>query len=97
MDLLEIYFFIFDFSKQYVMLLFFPKLRGRFTHGTVRANVFFSDNFNVFFKGRNKKAILLKDLYLLLNIQIILHMGWGQGVVKARHETMKMYVHIHKI
>ena len=77
---------------------FFPKLRGRFTHGTVRANVFFSDNFNVFFKGRNKKkAILLKDLYLLLNIQIILHMGWGQGVVKARHETMKLYVHIHKI
>ena len=59
MDLLEIYFFIFDFSKQYVMLLFFPKLRGRFTHGTVRANVFFSDNFNVFFKGRNKKAILI--------------------------------------
>ena len=98
MDLLETYFFIFDFSKQYVMLLFFPKLRGRFTHGTVRANVFFSDNFNVFFKGRNKKAILLIDLYVLLkfNIQIILHMGWGQGF-KARHETMKMYVHIHKI
>ena len=58
MDLLEIYFFIFDFSKQYVMLLFFPKLRGRFTHGPVRANVFFSDNFNVFFKGRKKSYII---------------------------------------
>ena len=48
-------FFIFDFSEQYVFfLIFFPKLRGRFTHGTVRANVFFSDNFNVFFKEGTK-------------------------------------------
>ena len=68
MDILEIYFLSLIFSERYVFFLFFPKLRGRYTHGTVRANVFFSDNFNVFFKRRNKKSILLKDLYLLLDI-----------------------------
>ena len=55
-------FFIFDFSEQNVLFLFFLKLRGRLTHGTVRANVFFSDNFNVFLKEMNKTAILSKDL-----------------------------------
>ena len=68
MDILEIYFLSLIFLSNMFSSYFFPKLRGRFTHGTVRANVFFSDNFNVFFKRRNKKSILLKDLNLLLNI-----------------------------
>ena len=52
MDLMEMYFFIFDCSEKNVLFLIFLKLRGRFTHGTVRANVFFSDNANVFLKRK---------------------------------------------
>ena len=75
---------------------FFPKLMGRFTHGTVRANVFFSNNFNVFLKERNKKASLLKDLSFIKYLNYITHEGL-QEFIKASHETMNMYVHIHKI
>ena len=54
MDILEIYFLSLIFPSNMFSSYFFPKLRGRFTHGTVRANVFFSDNFNVFFKEGTK-------------------------------------------
>ena len=50
MDLLEMYFLSLIFLSNMFCSSFFPKLRGRFTHGTVRANVFFSYNFNVFLK-----------------------------------------------
>ena len=69
-------FFIFDFSEQYVLFFIFPKLRGRFTHGTVRVNVFFSYNFNVFLKGRTKKGILLKDLPFIKYLNNITQ-EWG--------------------
>ena len=52
MDLMELYFLSLIFSEKNVLFLFFLKLRGRFTHGTVRANVFFSDNANVFLKRK---------------------------------------------
>ena len=90
-------FFIFNFSEQYVLyFFFFQKLRGRFTHGTVHANIFFSDNFNVFSKGSNKKVILLKDLSVIKYLKNITH-GWFQEFIKATfsHETMNIYVHIH--
>ena len=80
-------FFIFDFSEQYVLFLFFPKLRGRFTHGTVRANVFISNNFNVFLKGRNKKGILY-------NLNNITH---GVGGGNNEHVHACIYTHIHKL
>ena len=82
-------FLTFDFSEQYVLFLFFSKLRGPFTHGTVRANVFFSDNFDVFLKGRNKKAILLKDLSFIKYLNNITHGGF-QEFIKASHETMNV-------
>ena len=83
-----------DFSEQCVLFLFFPKLRGRFTHGTVRANVFFSDNFNVFLKGGTKKGILLKDLSFIKYLNNITQEwggggggggGGGQEFIKASH------------
>ena len=70
-------FFIFDFSEQYVFFLFFPKLRGRFTHGAVRANVFFSDNFNVFFKKKEQKIHIIKRFISFIKyLNNITHV-WG--------------------
>ena len=71
---------------------FFPKLRGQFTHGTVRANVFFSYNFNVFFKRRNKKKHIIKRFISFIKyLNNITHVWGGSNNLS----TMNMYVHIH--